>query len=288
MRKIVAVLALLAAVGCGSPQKLTESQEYYVGRGVAANAIVSTQGLHEGDLEDYVNRVGMSIALASDRPETFKGYYFGVLKSDLVNAFAAPGGFIFVTTAALKKMDTEDELAGVLAHEVSHVNLRHPEDQANRMTQKSGVMDILAKGEHLEAAGSIFGGILGATGHKQAGDVVSSAGANLAKVTKAFGSVMDGFLDEVMVKGYGRESELAADAMAVDLMTRSDVRYDPAALKAFIAKLPKADRGAWSDHPGLEGRLQAIDEAIKKRGVKSAIDPDRTKRFMTFKAVLGQ
>jgi predicted Zn-dependent protease len=288
MKRIVLLLSVLAAAGCGSPAKLTESQEYYVGRGVAANAIVATQGLRAGDLEEYVNQVGLTVALASDRPETFKGYYFGVLQTETVNAFAAPGGFIFVTTAAIKLMQNEDELAAVLAHEIAHVNLRHPEEFANQETKKSGVMDIVAKGEHLGAAGSVVGGILSATGHAREGEAVKTVGENLAKVVKAFGGMLDKYLQEVMVNGYGREAELKADALAVDLLTRADVRYDPSALKAFIARLPKSDRGVWTDHPELKDRLQLIDEAIKKRGAKSAIDPERTKRFNASRVVLGQ
>jgi len=289
MKNFIVLAAIgAAAVGCGSPAKLTESQEYFVGRGVAANAIVVTQGLQVGDLEDYVNRVGLTIALASDRPETFKGYYFGVLRTDTVNAFAAPGGFIFVTTAAIKLMNNEDELAAVIAHEVAHVNLRHPEEFANKATQKSGVMDIVAKGEHLGTAGSFLGGVLGKAGYSREGDLVKSVGENLAKVVKAFGGMLDEYLQEIMVNGYGREAELKADALAIDLLTRADVRYDPSALKSFIARLPKSDRGVWTDHPELKDRLQLIDEGIQKRGAKSAIDPERTKRFLAMKLVLGQ
>ena len=91
MNKIlVPVLAAalgVAAVGCGSP-KLTESQEYYVGRGVAANAMFDSKGTYVGlydkdqGLEEYVALVGLSVALESDRPETFKGYHFGVVASN--------------------------------------------------------------------------------------------------------------------------------------------------------------------------------------------------------------
>jgi predicted Zn-dependent protease len=141
----VLVTALGAAVGCSHP-KLTESQEYYVGRGVAANAMFDADGRYVGlydkdqNLEEYVALVGLSVALESDRPETFKGYHFGVVNSPDINAFAAPGGFIFVTTGALKLMANEDELAGVLSHEIGHVNLRHPEDHANRAADQAGVM----------------------------------------------------------------------------------------------------------------------------------------------------
>ncbi|HLF93843.1 MAG TPA: M48 family metalloprotease [Planctomycetota bacterium] len=284
---ILGVLGFAAVAGCGSPERLTESQEYYVGRGVAASAVVATDGLVQGELEAYVNLVGLTVSMESDRPDTHKGYFFGVLKSDAVNAFAAPGGFIFVTTGALKKMENEDELAGVLAHEVAHVNLRHPEESANKATQKSGVMGILSKGEHLGTAGAIAGGALTYFGQAKAGDAVKTAGENLAKVVKAFGGVLDGMLEELMVNGYGRESELQADAFAVDLLTRPGVRYDPSALGAFVGRLPKSDRGAWSTHPELEGRVKNIQDEVKKRGVKSAVDPERTKRFLAMKVALG-
>ena len=272
MNKIV-LPSLLALIGIGCAQgKLTESQEYYVGRGVAANAMFNAQGQYIGlydkdqNLEDYVAQVGLSVALESDRPDTYKGYRFGVLASEEINAFAAPGGFIFVTTAALKLMESEDELAGVLAHEIAHVNLRHPEDHANRAASQAGVMGILGAGSHIAS------GILSIAGKQSAAD-------NLATVTKGFGSVLDDFTKEIMVKGYGRESELAADALGVRVLCRAGVRYDPNALKAFISRLPKKDRGAWSTHPQLEGRLQAIDDEIKKQGPTASVDPARTARF---------
>jgi predicted Zn-dependent protease len=189
-----------------------------------------------------------------------------VLNSSDINAFAAPGGFVFVTTGAIKQMENEDELAGVLAHEIGHVNLRHPEDHANRAADQAGVMGALGTGA------SIFSGVLAATGKgRSAGDVQT--------LTKGLGNIADGFLKEIMVNGYGRESELAADALGVQVMCRSGVRYDPTALKAFIARLPKKERGAWATHPELEGRLQAMDEAIKKQGAPATVDAARTARF---------
>jgi predicted Zn-dependent protease len=270
-----------AAVGCGSPARLTESQEYFVGRGVAAGSILQTQGLIPDEaLGNYVNLVGQTLALESDRPETYKGYHFGVLRSEEVNAFAAPGGFVFVTTGALKLMENEDELAGVLAHEVAHVNLRHPEEHANNSTQKSGAMDVLAAGGHLsETGGQIGGAVLSFLGKQRAADTVKSVGENLARVVKAFSGAIDEFLQEIMVNGYGREAELAADGLGVDILCRSGVRYDPGGLRAFISRLPKKERGAWATHPDLEGRLQSIEEQIRKRGVQALTDPARTTRF---------
>lgn len=267
----VLAAALAAVVGCSHP-KLTESQEYYVGRGVAANAMFDAQGTYVGlydkdlNLEEYVAMVGLSVAMESDRPETFKGYHFGVVNSPDINAFAAPGGFVFVTTGAIKLMENEDELAGVLSHEIGHVNLRHPEDHANRAADQAGVMGILDTGGHLAS------GVLSIMGRKSTGD-------NLAALTKGFGSVLDGFTKELIVNGYGRESELAADALGVQVLCRAGVRYNPNALKDFIARLPKKERGAWSTHPELEGRIQAIDDEIKKQGTVPATDPARSARF---------
>ena len=272
-RTLVPVLAaaLAAVVGCSHP-KLTESQEYYVGRGVAANAMFDGKGnyvgLYDRDpvLEEYVAMVGLSVALESDRPETFKGYHFGIVNSSDINAFAAPGGFIFVTTGALRQMQNEDELAGVLSHEIGHVNLRHPEDHANRAADQAGVMSLLDEGS------SVASGVLSIMGK-------GSTGRNVAALAKGFGSVLDDFSKEIIVNGYGRDSELAADALGVKVLCRSGVRYNPNALKEFIARLPKKERGAWSTHPELDGRIQAIDDAIKKQGAVAETDPARTARF---------
>jgi predicted Zn-dependent protease len=283
------VLALgAAAAACGSPPRLTESQEYYVGRGVAANAILETGGIRNDEaLERYVNAVGQTVAQASDRPETYRGYHFAVLESDVVNAFAAPGGFVFVTTAALKRMGSEDELAGVLAHEIAHLNLRHPEEHANHATQQQGIMDTLAQGSHLTRTGGMAAGsALSLLGYREAGEAVMSTAEALAAVVKGFGNVIEDFLQEIMVNGYSRDSELAADALAVDLLTRPGVGYDPAGLRRFIKDLPPAERGAWSSHPRLEGRLKNIDEVMKSRGIQASTDPARTARFRAFTAGL--
>ena len=267
---IIPAIALLSAAACSHP-KLTESQEYYVGRSVAANAMFDKGGSYIGlysdkDLEDYVALVGLAVALESDRPETFKGYKFGILASDDINAFAAPGGFVFVTTGAIKQMQNEDELAGVLAHEIGHVNLRHPEDHANRAADQSGSMSAL------QGASGLFALGLAATGRARSAE-------QLQTLTKGLGGIADTFTKELMVNGYGRDSELAADALGVQVLCRSGVRYNPSALKGFIARLPKKERGAWATHPELDGRLQAMDEAISKQGPAAAVDPSRTARF---------
>ena len=280
MRTTIAVFLGLATLtaGCGGSAELTESQEYFMARGVAALAIEKDKLWADEKVEEYVTLVGLSIAFESDRPDTYKGYHFAVLNTDDVNAFAAPSGFIFVTKGALRAMNNEDELAGVLAHEIAHVNLRHPELAASRAAQDSGLME----GVQLLGSAAGFGGqVLGFFGKRQA-----SSALQVAKdYAPAFGAtIVEGL--KTYKLGYSRDEELEADRMAVEFVTRPGVGYDPNAFRAFISRLPsKAD--SWGTHPGLEGRLQQIDEEIKKHKV-APVDPERTKRFLAMKAGLGQ
>ena len=108
MRTAISVFLGLAAVGCGGSATLTESQEYYMARGVAALAIEKDHLWPDEKVEEYITLVGLSVAYESDRPETYKGYHFGVLNTDDINAFAAPSGFIFVTKGALRFMNNEE------------------------------------------------------------------------------------------------------------------------------------------------------------------------------------
>lgn len=271
---VIVGAAAASSAGCGGSPQLTESQEYFVGRGVAAGSIFGGNLVTDSPaLEEYVANVGYTVALESDRPETFKGYTFGVLKSDAINAFAAPGGFVFVTTAALRLMESEDELAGVLAHEIAHVNLRHPELAAQRASQKQGAFDIL-------------GGAASFLSMFKIGPPAAQRRLEQAKqLAGVFTKVLEDIAQEI-VNGYGREDELAADTLAVDLVSRAGAKYDPGALKAFIARLPQRDRGAWSTHPTLEGRGKNIDDEMQRRGITGGTDPARTRRFKAMTAGL--
>lgn len=102
---------------------MSVEEEKQVGREVAAKLIASVGLVPDDVLTDYVNLVGATVAAQSERQEV--PYRFAVLNSDTVNAFSAPGGYIFITKGALLLCEDEAELAGVLAHEVGHVAGRH-------------------------------------------------------------------------------------------------------------------------------------------------------------------
>ena len=279
-RLTIPLLALAAA--CSPAPKLNESQEYFVGRGVAAHAIAEKKLHGKGsDLEQYVILVGHSVALESDRPEVFNGWTFGILESEEVNAFCAPSGFIFVTSGLLKAVQNEDELAGVLAHEIAHVSLRHPEIAAQRAANDTGLMDFA---QELSGLAGFAGGILSATG--KGGD--SAKWLQTAKeAAPAFGKALNE-LNNSLQAGYGRDEELAADVLGADFMSRPGVGYNPQALADFVGRLPKKPQGAYATHPGMEDRLQKLNEAIKKLNRKAATDPARTERYKKMTASMGK
>ncbi|MBI3858286.1 MAG: M48 family metalloprotease [Planctomycetes bacterium] len=277
MRKLTPVLLAFAVAGCGGSAKLTESQEYFMARGVGALSIERDHLWTDEKVEEYVTLVGLTIAFESDRPETYKGYHFAVLNTDQVNAFAAPSGFIFVTKGALRAMESEDELAGVLAHEIAHVNLRHPELAADRSAKETGLMDFATALSGAAGIGSMAAGLFG---KKEAANYLQTAKDAAPAFGKSLASLQNSFS-----KGYGREEEFAADKLAVDFLTRKGVGYDPSAFKTFIGRLPKKE-DAYGSHPGLDGRVKEIEDEITKHKYAPA-DAARTKRFLAMKAGLG-
>ena len=101
---------------------MTDQEEYYVGRAVAAMILGQYRLCNNERLTSYVNAVGQAAALSSDRPFTYGGYHFAVLESDEINALSCPGGIIFITRGMVQRARNEEELAAILAHEVAHVN----------------------------------------------------------------------------------------------------------------------------------------------------------------------
>ena len=101
-------------------------QEFQLGKNVASRIFPLYRAVDPSDPRAvYVSRVGTALALASNDPMPYHGYVFALVESDEVNAFAVPGGFVFVTTAMLDFLKDEDELAAIIGHEMGHMELRH-------------------------------------------------------------------------------------------------------------------------------------------------------------------
>jgi predicted Zn-dependent protease len=222
-------------------QELTVEQEHYLGRAVAAKIFQSYQPLDRPGANAYLNLLGQSLAIFSDRPETFGGYHFLLLDSDEVNAFAAPGGLILVTRGMLRCCENEDELAAVLAHEICHVEMKH------------GLRSI-KQGRLTEAFT-----IIAAESAKQFGS------EDLAKLTREFEASVGDVVMTLTTSGYSRTQERDADAAAVQLLRRAG--YPEAAMITMLQRMDErlADAGGLGfakTHPSAKSRENSLRSAV--------------------------
>ena len=237
-------------------QDLTPEQEYYIGRAVAAQVFQSYHPLDQAQANNYLNLLGQSLAVFSDRPETFGGYHFLLLDSDEINAFAAPGGLILVTRGMVRCCRNEDELAAVLAHEICHVEKKH------------GLAAI--KQGRLTNAFTI----IAAEGAKQAGS------EQLASLTREFEGSVGDVVMTLTTSGYSRKQENSADAGAVAILRRAG--YPQAAMITMLQRMNERLQNAGGlgfakTHPSAQSRIEALRERVPDSGF--APDAARQQRF---------
>lgn len=219
---------------------ITPEQEYYIGRAVGAT-VVSTYKVYDEDRATaYINLLGQSLALASTKPETFGGYHFLILESDEINAFAAPGGLIFLSRGMLRLCKNEDEVAAVLAHEIGHVELQH----ALRAIKGSRLTSALTT--------------LAVEGAKSFG------GEQLAQLTSAFEGSIGDITGTMMNSGYARKQESQADESAIRILKA--MGYDPRALPRVLAEMQKQLKPGRHDfaatHPPPQDRIKDLQKLI--------------------------
>lgn len=210
----------------------SKEQDIQLGRAAAQRVRQQYETVGDRRLQEYVARVGnrlSSRSLAQGFP-----YSFTLLNSKDINAFALPGGPIFVFDRLLLFADNEAEFAGVLAHEISHVVLRHATNQMS----KSDLLQIPAV-------------LVGAT---VAGDTLGQI------VERGLGVGLNG-----LFLHYSRDDESQADALGARIMASAG--YDPIELARFFQKLE--ERGGpgvpqfLSDHPNPGDRVMAVEEVIR-------------------------
>lgn len=231
---------------------LSEADELRLGQENDA-AVRKQYGVYaNARLRAYVQLVGERLAANSHRPQL--QYRFTVLDSPEVNAFALPGGYIYVTRGILAHLNSEAELAAVLGHEIGHVAARHA------VRQHSAAV--------VANAGFTLGSIL-------VPELGSRAGQSLLNT-----------LGGALLSGYGRDHELEADRLGAEYLARGD--YSPRAMIDIIALLknqevfektlaaregraPRVYHGVFASHPGADERLQqVVGEAEQHRGVGNA------------------
>jgi predicted Zn-dependent protease len=223
----------VAAVDYMGKTNINAETEDGMGQSVAVSMTNTYPLTKDVALNKYVSLVGLTVVNASDRP--VGNWQFGVLETTDVNAFAGPNGYIFVTRGALNRMDNEAQLAGVLAHEVTHV-LHHHGIEAVKASETTDFFKTLADINVRDATGT-------------AQMVNHLAGPTVTTVAK---------------NGYGQGQENDADANAIKLMVAAG--YDPHAFPQFLQKLQSAGGGLFSTHPGKPERIAKTNQQIASLG----------------------
>jgi predicted Zn-dependent protease len=248
---LAAVLAgTLALVGCATNPvtggkdvvMMSEAQEVDIGRKAHAQVLQQYGRYDDESVQQYVSEIGQRIARTSHRPEL--PFTFTVLDSAEVNAFALPGGYVYITRGIMAYLNSEAELAAVIGHEIGHVTARHSVRQQTGATA-AGV-------------GAMVVGIL--TGSSDLANVANMAGSAL-------------------VKGYGRDMELEADQLGAEYLDR--VGFEPEAMIDVVRLLknqemleiqmarqenrkPRVYHGLFASHPDNDTRLKEVVRAAKK------------------------
>jgi predicted Zn-dependent protease len=217
-------------------------EEYALGGALAINWVQRGSGLMKDEaLHRYVNIVGKNLAAQSPRPTL--EWTFGVLNDDKqFNAISAPGGYVFVTRRLLRELDNEGQLAGVLAHEIAHVALKHAIHQYNATKVKTCVGVML---------GEVFlpPGAAAALSAGRDGDGT----LNLDDNPGLLGNLAEGTIN-IFDDGNSEEQELAADRMAVQLMLSAG--YDADDFRRLIAKT--TEDTTFVDHPKKSKRVKEL------------------------------
>lgn len=221
-----------------SNKEITEPEEIEIGKGIAANLLGAAPLVRNDALQKYVNRVGVWLALQTERPNL--PWRFGVTDDDDVNAFAAPGGTILITKGLYQRLRNESELAGVLAHEISHVIQKHQLRAIKSALGREWKMDI-------------------------ANAVVERKGTGSARnQLKAFTTGT-----ELFARGLDKNEEYEADRMGVVIAARAG--YNPFGLVGSLQTLDAVnpEDGAVSlmfkTHPSPAARLEKLSTSMGTR-----------------------
>jgi predicted Zn-dependent protease len=213
---------------------MSEAQEIQIGQTQDVQVRKEMGVYRDQGLQEYVSTIGLKLARASERPNL--PWHFTVVDSAAVNAFALPGGYIYVTRGIMPFLDSEAQLAGVLGHEIGHVTARHGAQQYSR-----------AAGAQL---GLIFGTIL-------------------APQTRPFAQLGESGLGLLFLK-YGRDDEDQADGLGVRYTSLSG--WDPAGVPQMLTTLARIEGASdekgvpnWlSTHPAAEDRVQRVSAAVQR------------------------
>ena len=273
------VLTALLLVGCGTnvvnpvtgqTERTVMSEEAEVAEGAKGHQEVLKEygAYNNAAVQSYVNALGQKLAAQSHRAHL--QWHFTVLDSPEINAFALPGGYVYVTRGIMAYMESEADLAGVVGHEIGHVTARHGAQRATR--QQSAGLGVFAA--------SILGAVLESQGVSGAEQLAGQVSQNVAA----------GY-----IASYGRDQELQADSLGAEYLART--HYDPrnmvdvitvlknqerfAADQAMAEGRPAPARGDWlASHPSNDQRLDTITQLASQYKDKAGYEDDGRARYL--------
>jgi beta-barrel assembly-enhancing protease len=219
-------------------------QEYYLGRGVAAAAI-ARYGLDPDEgRQAYVRLIGATLVELAPRVRaTYGGYHFAVLNSDEANGISGPGGFILITRGALVRAKNEDEVAGILAHEIAHVSLKHGEG----VLRGAGIAQSQLSGTFRLGMAA-----LGGPQRQQ------------ARMTTLFKDSVRGLAGHLASTGYGSAAETKADVEGSFVLY--DTGYDASAIASYLRSSPERPHVDWAAHPPSRERAEQLGRIERRYG----------------------
>jgi len=239
-RSLVVLIAavLMTAAGAGAQTKIkpgfnlfSAQQDVEIGTASAAEVERQLPLVSDREVQAYVNEIGQRLEAQAGGPQF--SYQFRVVNASDINAFALPGGFVYINRGILEAARNEGEVAGVVAHEIAHVALRHGTHQAT-------------KAYGAQAGLSILGGLLGKQVGKSTADIVNAVG---------------GFGMNALFLKFSRELETQADVRGAQILAMSG--YTPADMVSFFHTLEKVDKSlktTWlSNHPATPDRIARIE-----------------------------
>jgi beta-barrel assembly-enhancing protease len=217
-----------ATINWKNPSK---DEEIALGREITGNLLGAAPLVKDEALQKYVNSVGRWVASQSERPDL--PWHFGIIESEDLNAFAAPGGYVMVTKGLYRKMNNEAQLAGVLGHEIGHVVAKHQ-------------LKVLQKQQLLNFGASLLS---------------TKLGKDNKIINKAIGSGA-----EISARSLDKDAEFEADRLGLSYATRAG--YEPFGLTDVLQIMGQTDKNdssvalLFKTHPLPDDRLAALGDAI--------------------------
>jgi Peptidase family M48 len=245
--RVGAVVLMLCAASTAGAQRtdlrpgwdlFSPQQDIQIGRQAALDAEKQLPLCNDPKVDSYLTKIGMRLVAHLNTEGVNYPWEFHCVNDKAINAFALPGGFVFINRGVIEAADDEAQLAAVMAHEVSHVALRHGTNQASKAELARGVLGI---------TGALLGG----------------------SYTGAFLTELGTFTAGGVLLRYSRAAETQADVMGTQVLY--DSGYDPRAMAQFFEKLEAETKGKnppefFSDHPSPDHRVERVEEEIQRLG----------------------